>query len=826
MFAPLIRPKTPPRSAQTQIEPKTPKGFEYIEQFSVYLRIRPLISDEIVKTSITVHDDHENMTLLTKDSKKDFRFTKIFQNIDNVSFFTNTARNSVRQAFDGENCLIFAYGITGSGKSHTICGSDTQPGIIQQTFTELLDERRNRRPANYHLAVSFVEIYNDQLYDLQNPPKSQSKPVGQTSSQKPRTEPLRIRVTDTDSFAPDASVQMLTSQNCSSILHEAISNRNQFATILNSSSSRSHLICYVYIMKDSNLHSRVVLADLAGSERISVTKQDNVGINSGLLALGRCLTSMANNEAHAPFRDSNLTLLLKPFLTNSLATKKIMIVTISPSGASVEENANVLSYGALAVKITVSSKINTGLVKNRMIELKKETEKKDDNPPTLTSKYHILQEECEALRDKSRSLEEEWMKEKAERIRLQNHMQLFLKELADHFAQREEQARKSAVERMQIAHDENLAKFSSRLIYLQPLGGTHVPQMDHQVQTDFDLVPPFVPEPETVPVLPPDNEVSQLRSTSPDPSNYETMIVDDSVEVRPTTPTSAKGKRLNLMRQLDIINSSSSAPQVEPESIELESQSEPSPIKFEEIKPVKRQRSTRTSNARRSSRSSARSSVKSVSSSMSQPEVNSILDESQNDAPSRPPSRYNTRRSKALMQGFDGLELEETEPPAPPSRRASRTKEEKTAPLPPHPSLPPRPKQSASSAAPLPPKPLPTRGSKRVSVSTAISRSSTTSPLPESTTQEPIVTRRSTRSSTRLQMNVAAENPEEPIVLEDETINPDSPLSRTINILKENLPPMEQTQQPIEDKRQATFQRVPKPTAKRRLLPRTSLSFL
>ncbi|KAK2964152.1 hypothetical protein BLNAU_683 [Blattamonas nauphoetae] len=325
------------------------------------------------------------------------------------------------------------------------------------------------------------------------------------------------------------------------------------------------------------------------------------------------------------------------------------------------------------------------------------------------------------------------MKEKAERIRLESHLQLFLKELADHFAQREELTRKSAVERMQIVHDENLAKFSSRLIYLQPLGGTHVPQTDHQVQTDFEVAPPLVSEPETVPVLHPDNKVSHLGSTSPNPNHFETMIVDGSVDVRPTTPTSAKGKRLNLTRQLDI-NSSSTAPQVEPESIELESQ--------------------------RASHSSVQSSVRSVSSAMSEPE--DLME-------------WSWKRRKHLLLNHDERQ----------ERKKRRQHPFRHIPL-----------FLLDQSKVLPAQPL---------------FHQNISPH---------------EGPNELQMNVAAENPEEPIVLEDETIYPDCPLSRTINILKENLPPMEQTQQLIEDKRQATLQRVPKPSAKRRLLPRTTLSFL
>lgn len=71
------------------------------------------------------------------------------------------------------------------------------------------------------------------------------------------------------------------------------------------------------------------------------------------------MAAMAKGEAIIPFRDSVLTTLMKPFLSGALHSSRVMLVNISPSGSSVEENANVLMYGALAVKIKIVSKVNT-----------------------------------------------------------------------------------------------------------------------------------------------------------------------------------------------------------------------------------------------------------------------------------------------------------------------------------------------------------------------------------------------------------------------------------------------------------------------------------
>ena len=53
------------------------------------------------------------------------------------------------------------------------------------------------------------------------------------------------------------------------------------------------------------------MVDLAGSETFHDSSAQNVAINEGLLALGKVLTALANEDAHVPYRDSPLTRLLQ-----------------------------------------------------------------------------------------------------------------------------------------------------------------------------------------------------------------------------------------------------------------------------------------------------------------------------------------------------------------------------------------------------------------------------------------------------------------------------------------------------------------------------------
>lgn len=35
---------------------------------------------------------------------------------------------------EGQNCLLFSYGVTNSGKTHTVCGSEEDPGILPRVL--------------------------------------------------------------------------------------------------------------------------------------------------------------------------------------------------------------------------------------------------------------------------------------------------------------------------------------------------------------------------------------------------------------------------------------------------------------------------------------------------------------------------------------------------------------------------------------------------------------------------------------------------------------------------------------------------------------------
>lgn len=132
-------------------------------------------------------------------------------------------------------------------------------------------------------------------------------------------------------------------------------------TGMNAESSRSHLLIYVFLARrepgGSVVHSKLCLADLAGSERQSkagtatASLAEGCAINKSLSALGNVLTALTEasgpeplSGAHVPFRDSKLTRLLQDCLGGSALMT--LVVCVSPDPEQAQETVSTLRFGS------------------------------------------------------------------------------------------------------------------------------------------------------------------------------------------------------------------------------------------------------------------------------------------------------------------------------------------------------------------------------------------------------------------------------------------------------------------------------------------------
>lgn len=76
---------------------------------------------------------------------------------------------------------------------------------------------------------------------------------------------------------------------------------------------------------------------------------DGIATNLGLHVLGRCISALAEKEAHVPYRDSVLTRLLRPALSGRCQT--MMLACIAPAEDDAGESVRVLRYATDAQKL-------------------------------------------------------------------------------------------------------------------------------------------------------------------------------------------------------------------------------------------------------------------------------------------------------------------------------------------------------------------------------------------------------------------------------------------------------------------------------------------
>ncbi|RWS31043.1 kinesin-like protein KIF18A [Leptotrombidium deliense] len=341
-----------------------------------------------------------------------FFFDRVFdQNSSNIEVYEAVTKRFITSLLDGFNCTVFAYGATGSGKTHTMLGSIEDPGVIFFTSTELFKSIDEKTDEQLEVSVSYFEVYNEVVYDLLSPVRNKPLSV--------RDDPQRgVVVANLSVHHPrDAHhlIEMLESGN---------SQRCQQATDANEQSSRSHAIFQISLKKQdfSSSQQRCIqlskmsLIDLAGSERASVAykanrskslQREGGNINKSLLALGNCINALTNHDPkkgnkYIPYRSSKLTLLLKDSLGGNCQTA--MIATVSPSNLSFDDSYNTLSYAHRAKGIQLNVKRQTVAVGIQPRHYTQALESLEQKNKDLETENQMLLAEIARLQKQMKSL--------------------------------------------------------------------------------------------------------------------------------------------------------------------------------------------------------------------------------------------------------------------------------------------------------------------------------------------------------------------------------------------------------------------------------------
>ncbi|KAF9935787.1 Kinesin-like protein kif15, partial [Mortierella alpina] len=291
------------------------------------------------------------------------------------------------QCVKGYNGTIFAYGQTGSGKTYTMQGPSNMtslgnhrdrgiiPRCMEYLFALIAKEEQMVSSVKYLCKASYVEIYNEMIYDLLD---------NSTTARATREDIKRgvyvDGVTEESIHNPDDAYKLF---------EQGAANRHISATAMNRESSRSHTVLTLTIQSmalvDGINHireSRFNLVDLAGSER---QKQANTegqrlreagNINRSLLCLGSVINALGEiaggHSRHVHYRDSRLTFLLKDSLGGNSNT--FIVANVSPSALCYQESLSTLRFAQRAKMIRNKAVVNED-VQGNVNELRAEIQR-------------------------------------------------------------------------------------------------------------------------------------------------------------------------------------------------------------------------------------------------------------------------------------------------------------------------------------------------------------------------------------------------------------------------------------------------------------------
>jgi Kinesin motor domain len=123
---------------------------------SVYARVRP--SSPVTETAPWELTDTV-IACNRASSRKEYLLDGVFAPAsDTEQVYAKSTRHLIKPVLDGFSCTIFAYGQTASGKTFTMRGTDSEPGIIQYAVRDLFEGMESDRGRNFCVRVSYLEV--------------------------------------------------------------------------------------------------------------------------------------------------------------------------------------------------------------------------------------------------------------------------------------------------------------------------------------------------------------------------------------------------------------------------------------------------------------------------------------------------------------------------------------------------------------------------------------------------------------------------------------------------------------------------------------------
>ncbi|KAK4469631.1 hypothetical protein MN116_007164 [Schistosoma mekongi] len=302
--------------------------------------------------------------------------------------FQKVAYPMVADFLHGKNGLLFTYGVTGSGKTHSMEGSLKDPGILPRSLDVIFNSIGQFQTKKYVVKPDgvngfIVQSEADALMD-------RHRFEYQQRSRFLKNLTTRILREDTQRNVyvyGGVEVEVKSAEEALNVFSTGLKRRRIGQTALNTESSRSHCVFTIRLVrtdydtkydeavqdKESVVISQLCLVDLAGSERTSRTGthgnrlKEASNINNSLMNLRKCINALRDIQTNGnknrgttttpvgytrviPYRDARLTYLFKNFFEGD--GRVAMLVCVHQAPEEYEETMHVLKFAEASQEVT------------------------------------------------------------------------------------------------------------------------------------------------------------------------------------------------------------------------------------------------------------------------------------------------------------------------------------------------------------------------------------------------------------------------------------------------------------------------------------------
>ncbi|CBN76877.1 conserved unknown protein [Ectocarpus siliculosus] len=398
-----------------------------------FLRIRPskrpsgyIKVDEFDKTRLGFHvpvetKDGEYVNN-TRTSHK-FKFDGVLgEKATQEDVFAKIGKGAVSNVLNGYNSTVFAYGQTGSGKTFTVTGGAERyvdRGIIPRALSLIFAEFKERSDQQFTCHISYLEIYNEQGFDLLDPSHDSKKLEDLAKVALMEDEDGNIHLRNLSVYLAANEEEALN------YLFLGDTNRAISETAMNKASSRSHCIFTISVEgrkhgSDKVMRSKLHLVDLAGSERVHKTQTggqtlvEAKHINVSLFFLEMVIVALrergAKGRQHIPYRNSMMTSVLRDSLGGNCKT--VMIATVNAEAAQTEESISTCRFAQRVSTIKNDARVNEDVDPGVLIRrLRSDNATLSDEVAFLKGETgdgeELTSEEAEDLKDRCRAFVED-----------------------------------------------------------------------------------------------------------------------------------------------------------------------------------------------------------------------------------------------------------------------------------------------------------------------------------------------------------------------------------------------------------------------------------